>query len=108
MFPSDKVVAIVAFERDLKNAEIMESLMHPVPRVIQYQVTFDPERLSPSGDYIRFGGHGDGKGAGDEITGWIHKDDIAVLEVIAEWDGENFIAPSAKKPAGELRVMSAA
>lgn len=87
-----KIVAIVAFAKDIDNAKLLESLSHPAPRVVQYQVTLDPDRVSPSGEFIRFGQWNDGKGAGDEITGWIMRDDLVMLETIAEWDGENFIA----------------
>lgn len=79
-YPSKKCVAIVCFERDLKNAEILDSLMQPYPRVVNYQVVLDPENVTNSGEYVRFGGN-----VGDEITGWLHLDDVVVLEVMAEW-----------------------
>jgi len=91
MFPSKKVVAIVAFLQDMENAKILQSLDHPSPRVVQYQVTIDPDRVSPSGDFVRFGQWNDQKGQGDEITGWVKHDDLVLLEVIAEWDGEKFL-----------------
>jgi hypothetical protein len=91
MFPLKKVVAIVAFAQDVKNAALLDSLSHPVPRVVQYQVTLDPERVSPGGEFIRFGQWNDQKGQGDEITGWVMKDDLTILEVIAEWDGDKFL-----------------
>lgn len=91
MIPSVKCVAIVSFEQDVRNAALFESLSHPVPRVVQYAVTLDPERLSPSGEHIRLGQWGDGKGAGDEITGWVRVEDIRLIERIADWDGEKFV-----------------
>jgi hypothetical protein len=85
-----KQVAIVSFVRDFKNAQMLESLGHPTPRVISYAVTLDPERISPSGDFIRFGQWNDNKGAGDEITGWILLEDLSIDEILAEHDGEAF------------------
>lgn len=85
-----KQVAIVSFVRDFKNAEMFQALGHPVPRVISYAVTLDPERLSPSGEFIRFGVWNDDKGAGDEITGWILLEDLSIDEILAEHDGEAF------------------
>lgn len=89
-FAMKKQVVIVSFVQDTKNAKLYELNGHPAPRIISYSVTMDPERLSPSGDFIRFGQWNDGKGQADEITGWILLDDICVEEVLAEWDGEEF------------------
>lgn len=45
---------------------------------IFFQVTIDPARTLPNSNFIRFGGwSGDKKGAGDELTGWMH---------LAEWE----------------------
>lgn len=45
-----------------------------------YQVTIDPRAVSPSGEFIRFGGiHG------DEIMGWQEIADLQVEEVLAEY-----------------------
>jgi hypothetical protein len=85
-----KQVAIVSFDQDLKNAKMLNALGHPAPRVITYQVTLDPARLSPEGQFVRFGQWSDGLGAGDEITGWILLDDLTVEEILAEHDGEAF------------------
>jgi len=49
-----------------------------------YQVTIDPTKVSPSGEYIRFGVH-----QGDEILGWQRVDALTVLEVLGEWDGDS-------------------
>jgi hypothetical protein len=85
-----KQVAIVSFDRDLKNAKILDDLGHPSMRVVTYQVTLDPARLSPEGQFVRLGQWGDGLGAGDEITGWVLLDDLTVEEILAEHDGEAF------------------
>lgn len=45
-----------------------------------YQVTIDPEKLSPSGEYIRFGEY-----PGDEIQGWQKCSALTVVEVLASW-----------------------
>lgn len=49
-------------------------------RLIHYQVslTLEDSQLSPSGDYIRFGG------AGDEITGWKPCNNIVIDEVLCD------------------------
>lgn len=96
-----KQVAIVCFDQDLKNADLLNSLGHPAPRIVCYQVTLDPARLSPEGEFIRFGMGGDGPGAGDEITGWVALADLTVEEVLAEWDGEQFrvFEPGAQRAA---------
>lgn len=48
-----------------------------------YQVTVDPDRLSPSGEFIRFGTY-----PGDEIVGWQRCEAISVVEILAEWPSE--------------------
>lgn len=88
--PKSKQVAIVSFVRDFKNAHMLEGMGHPAPRVVSYSVTIDPERLSPSGEFIRFGVWGDGKGQADEITGWILLEDLSIDEILAQHDGEQF------------------
>lgn len=104
MLPSvtAKQVAIVSFDQDISNSKLLNDLQHPAPRVISYQVTLDPARLSPAGDFVRFGQWSDGGGAGDEITGWIHLDDLTVEEILATWDGEAFrpfVVQSAERAA---------
>ena len=42
-----------------------------------FQVTIDPENLSPSGEYIRFG-----NSQGDEIVGWQRAKYIQVVEFL--------------------------
>lgn len=44
-----------------------------------YQVTIDPEMVSPSGDYIRFGNY-----LADEINGWQRIEALTVVEVLTE------------------------
>lgn len=49
-----------------------------------FQVTIDPEKLSPSGEYIRFGLY-----QGDEIVGWQKSSAITVVEILGDWpEGE--------------------
>lgn len=101
MIPSTKCVAIVSFKQDVDNAKLFEALAHPVPRVVQYQVTIDPERMSPTCEHIRFGKDEEGHGAGDEIMGWVRVADVHLVELLAEWDGEKFmkVQPSAERAA---------
>lgn len=88
--PQRRQVAIVCFSADRKNAETAITLRDgmnqaiPVPRVILYQVTIDPARVSPTGTHIRLGVGNDSKGQGDEITGWQRVDDLEIVELLAE------------------------
>lgn len=64
-----------------------------------YQVTIDPNRVSPSGEFIRFGIHDQSKdGAGDELCGWQRCDALCVVEVLGMWDGDE--APVMKYGTG--------
>lgn len=45
-----------------------------------FQVTIDPEKISPSGEYIRFGNN-----QGDEIQGWQRCAALTVIEILGEW-----------------------
>lgn len=49
-----------------------------------YQVTIAPECISPSGEFIRFGGN-----PGDEITGWQRAEAITIVEVLGAWGDNN-------------------
>lgn len=88
--PSRRVVAIVCFDAEKKNATTAEMMRDgfnqaiPVPRVVLYQVTIDPTRISPSKKFMRFGVSGDGKGDGDEITGWQPIEALEIIEILAE------------------------
>jgi len=88
--PKHKIVAIVAFCSDIRNADAMAEMAErqpvPIPRVIHYQVTIDPSRVSPTSEYIRFGPAGDGLGQGDEITGWIGVRELEIIETLAHED----------------------
>lgn len=54
-----------------------------------YQVTIDPKRVSPSGEFIRFGVHGNGpEGLGDELCGWQRCEALCVVEILGEWTGD--------------------
>lgn len=46
-----------------------------------YQVTIDPQNISPSGDFIKFGATN-----GDEIMGWQRCAALTVIEVLGEWE----------------------
>ena len=48
-----------------------------------FQVTIDPKRISPSGEFIRFGTYD-----GDEIMGWQRCKAMSVVEILAEWPEE--------------------
>lgn len=47
-----------------------------------YQVTIDPEKVSPSGEFIRFGNT-----PGDELLGWQPTEWLTVEEILGEWKG---------------------
>lgn len=47
-----------------------------------YQVTIDPQKVSPTGEYIRFG-----TSPGDEIIGWQKASALTVMEILGDWDG---------------------
>jgi hypothetical protein len=53
-----------------------------------YQVTIDPKRVSPSGEFIRFGPHGGMGGEGDELCGWQRCEALCVVEILGDWDGD--------------------
>ncbi len=65
-----------------------------VPEV-HYQVTLDPELVSPSGQYIRCGSH-----PGDEVIGWQPIGELVIVEKLAEWVGDNL--PELPKQEGAL------
>lgn len=88
-------VAIVVFKAEKETIKEMERFVSVtqqpmmIPRLVHYQVTVDAERISPTGDFIRFGISGDGKGQGDEITGWQPIDSLEIVEVLAATDETN-------------------
>jgi hypothetical protein len=89
-----KLVAIVVFGRERRNAEQAELMGVPAPRLIHYQVTIDPSQKSPSGQYIRFGAQA------DEIIGWQPVESIEVVEILAEEkSGELITIEPARKAA---------
>jgi hypothetical protein len=52
--------------------------------------------------FVRFGQWNDGRGQGDEITGWLPLDELNVEEILAEHDGEAFrpyVVESAERAA---------
>ena len=44
-----------------------------------FQVNIDPAKISPSGEYIRFGE------PGDEIVGWQRCAALTIVEILPEW-----------------------
>lgn len=48
-----------------------------------FQVTIDPQKISPSGEFIRFGSH-----PGDELVGWQRVDWLAIEEILGVWTDE--------------------
>jgi hypothetical protein len=61
-----------------------------------YQVTIDPEKISPSSEFIRFGTY-----MNDEINGWQRCSAMTVVVILAEWDGDTppeFISFGTKGP----------
>ena len=75
---SSKTVCIVKFTQPKELREAIEAGMTIPPREIHYQVTVDPEALSASERFIRFGNL-----PGDELTGWMPLDTIELVEVLA-------------------------
>lgn len=67
----------------------------PMCHTVCYQVHIDPEKLSPSGEFIRFDQfreyEKDGKRVREcvnEIHGWKRVDEILILEVLEEFEVE--------------------
>jgi len=53
-------------------------------RIVHYQVTIDPSKKSPSGQFMRFGTH-----AMDEITGWQPLAGMVLVEILSQdWQDE--------------------
>ena len=72
--PKERVVALV---------QCVNGIQHPN---LFFQVTLDPDRMLPDSEYIRFGGWSDGKGQGDELTGWMRLSDWHIAHVIGPVD----------------------
>ncbi len=70
--PKEKVVALV---------QCMNGIQHPA---LLFQVTLDPDRVWPGDEYIRFGGWSDGKGNGDELTGWMRLHEWDLIHVLGK------------------------
>lgn len=65
-----------------------------------YQVTIDPNMVSPSGEFIRFG-----QFAGDELVGWQRVAAMTVSEVLCETNAEPINAEGYTKVDGAKVVM---
>lgn len=63
-----------------------------------FQVTIDPNMVSNSGEYIRFG-----ENQGDEILGWQRVDGLTVLEVLGVWEGDE--PPAMTRGANGVTLM---
>jgi hypothetical protein len=48
-----------------------------------YQVTIDPQCISPSGKFVRFGHN-----QGDELIGWQRCEAMTIVEILGKWDGD--------------------
>lgn len=97
---------IEAKERTIRTAEltvdtktvcivVFRSQRHTGQREIHYQVTLDPELVSPSGQFIRLG-----RNHGDEIVGWQPIQELVIVEKLAEWVGDTM--PELPKKQGAL------
>ena len=64
-----------------------------------YQVTIDPEMVSPTGEFIRFGASD-----GDEINGWQRVDAMTVCEILGEFRADGSY-PDASEEVKPLRMM---
>jgi len=106
--PARRQVAIVCFEADRKNAETAIAIRDgmnqavPVPRVVLFQVTIDPQRVSTTGTYMRFGTWSDGHGQGDEITGWQPLKDLEVVELLAEENELGELVPCSTQSISQI------
>jgi len=63
-----------------------------------YQVTIDPDFMSPGGDFIRFG-----MTPGDEIVGWQMVSGLTICEVLGYYDGD--VYPTAPGESCDLHMM---
>lgn len=68
------IVAIVNFKSERERLKLA-----PGQRLLLYQVTLDPSRISPSGEHICLGNT-----TGDQITGWQPLADLEVVEVLCQ------------------------
>lgn len=69
----EKIVAIVRFGPFIEDSDGMKSGEY-------FQVTIDPKKISPSGEFIRFGNE-----PGDEITGWQRCASMCIVEILGAW-----------------------
>jgi hypothetical protein len=69
---------------------------------VMFQVTVDPDRVLPGTKFIRFGcWSGDTKGAGDELTGWMHLEEWALVHVMGELKDGQLVIGGSDEPAEE-------
>ena len=84
--------------REIKKCKAI--VMFGPPRVhmgerpaVFYQVTIDPSKVSPSGEYIRFG-----LTENDEIVGWQKISALTVVEILGEFDANGLYPVSDGNP----------
>lgn len=66
-----------------------------------FQVTIDPAKVSPNGEYIRFGFT-----EGDELVGWQKVSAMTICEILGEYNDDGTYPPSLDKPEPlEMRVI---
>lgn len=87
-----KVVAIVQFGPPTENSGMQAGQY--------FQVTIDPEKISPSGAFIRLG-----ETKGDQIVGWQRCSALTVVEVLGEWDQSDKDPMLAYGDAGAVTMM---
>ncbi len=63
---------------------------NPLRRTVAYQVLWNPDNLSPSGDFIRFSSIGEEI---SEIHGWVRVEDIVVDEILERIEEEAKVEP---------------
>lgn len=66
-----------------------------------FQVTIDPNRASPDGEFIRFGSY-----QGDEIVGWQRCAAISVISVLALWPDDADVPALAYGSVGHVTILA--
>jgi hypothetical protein len=79
--PEQKIVSIVKFKNTNDGSPFQT-------RTIYFQVTIDPDNVSPSEAYIRFG-----ETPGDEIIGWQEVELLEIVETLAVADENGELQP---------------
>jgi hypothetical protein len=93
--PEGKLVAICRFRDDL-------GPVVPQNPAVYFQVTIDPNKVSPSKRFIRFGDT-----QGDEVVGWQVREYIVVLEVLGVLRDGITVVPLEQQQAGREALEAA-